>query len=48
MRSEIPTVAKMSLFVFWVITLCRFVGIYRRFGGIYCLLFMAEISSSER
>jgi hypothetical protein len=39
MGSEVLPVVKMSMSVFWVVTLCGLVSRYQRFGGTYCLHF---------
>jgi ribosomal protein L37AE/L43A len=33
--------------VFWVVTLCRLVGSYGRFGGIYCLNVRFQVLAVE-
>jgi hypothetical protein len=37
MGFEVLTAVKTSMLVFWVVTPCRPVGRYQRFGGTYCL-----------
>jgi hypothetical protein len=36
-RFEVLTVVKMTMLFFWVVTPCRLVGRYQRFGGTCCL-----------
>jgi hypothetical protein len=36
-RCEALKVAKISMLVFWVVTLCRLADRYQHFGGTYCL-----------
>jgi hypothetical protein len=41
-RSEVLTAVRMALF-FRVLTPCRIVGRYQRFGEIYCVLLQAKV-----
>jgi hypothetical protein len=36
-RLEVLTALKMTVLFFWVVTPCRLIGRYQRFGETYCL-----------
>jgi hypothetical protein len=36
-KTQVLMAVKMSMLVFWAVTLCGLVGIYQRFKEIYCL-----------
>jgi hypothetical protein len=44
LRFEVLTAVKMSMLVFWVVTLCGLVGRYQRFGEQTASIFRAEAS----